>query len=208
MDYVREQAIALSGLWQATNLVYDLAHGELDQQQKKRFDCSSRSILVMEAKDSEQVFGSIDNLQFSLLGLYSFFKRKHKGRPNVMLYMMQLMRLQHIMSKDREMSQYIATEIKRLSAQKQFFEDQQPVLIENYARIYSETLGSMNMKNRIKVSGVAEVLQKTEVQSSVRAMLLAAIRSVTLWKQMGGNRLHLVFKRRQIEEALAKLVTY
>lgn len=208
MNYAREQAIALSGLWQAANLVYDIAHGELDQQQQKRFDCSSRSILVMHAEESEQVFGSIDNLRFSILGLYSFFKRSHKGRPRVMLYMLQLIRLQQIMSRDREMSQYIGKEIHRLSKQRQLFEEQQPMLIENYARIYSETFGSMNMKSRIKVSGVAEILQKSKVQSSVRAMLLAAIRSVMLWKQMGGNRFQLIFKRQQIEESLAKLVAY
>ena len=208
-DSAREQVIALAGVWQAANLVYDIAHlKELDRQQKKRFDCSLNSLLVVDAKESAEVYGTIDNLQLSMLSLYGVIKRSHKSKPNVLMYVVHLIRLQQMMTKNSDMSSYLGQEIRRLSEQKEFYQEQQTVLIENLARIYSETFGSLPMRNRIKVQGVPEILQKVDIQNAVRATLLAGIRSVVLWRQMNGTRWQLLLNRHRLERALAELVTY
>ena len=51
---------------------------------------------------------------------------------------------------------------------------------------------------RIQVTGAPQVLQNSQVQSKVRATLLAGIRAAVLWQQVGGGRLQLMFSRQRL----------
>ena len=48
------------------------------------------------------------------------------------------------------------------------------------------------------VKGQPLFLQNPDTQNRIRALLLAGIRSATLWAQLGGNRFELMFGRRRI----------
>jgi high frequency lysogenization protein len=45
------------------------------------------------------------------------------------------------------------------------------------------------------VTGNPTYLQNTATADKVRALLLAGIRAAILWRQVGGQRWHLLFKR-------------
>ncbi len=58
------------------------------------------------------------------------------------------------------------------------------------------------MQPRVIVAGQPFHLKDQAITEKIRAILLAGIRSAVLWKQVGGNQLQLLFKRKiYIEEA-------
>ena len=48
------------------------------------------------------------------------------------------------------------------------------------------------------MTGDPNVLQREENAARVRALLLAGIRSAVLWRQTGGRRWQLIFRRRKV----------
>lgn len=51
---------------------------------------------------------------------------------------------------------------------------------------------------RLQIHGEMQFLQNPRNAERIRALLLAGIRSATLWQQLGGNRWQLFFSRRKI----------
>jgi len=66
--------------------------------------------------------------------------------------------------------------------------------------IYQDTLSTMTF--RIQVQGDSRLLQQSTISNQVRATLLTGIRAAMLWRQLGGKRWHLIFKRKALLNAL------
>ena len=71
-------------------------------------------------------------------------------------------------------------------------------MVSNLASIYLDIISPLGP--RIQVTGTPAHLQQPQVQHKVRALLLAAVRSAVLWRQVGGKRRHLIFGRKQMVE--------
>lgn len=71
-----------------------------------------------------------------------------------------------------------------------------PAVIANLAHAYSQTLSRLTP--RILVQGEPGLLKNPEVANRIRALLLAGIRAAVLWRQTGGSRLRLLFRRKRI----------
>ena len=67
---------------------------------------------------------------------------------------------------------------------------------QEIAALYSETISRLSP--RIVVSGKPQYLKNQRTVDWVRALLLAGLRSATLWYQLGGGRLELMFGRKNI----------
>ena len=61
------------------------------------------------------------------------------------------------------------------------------------------------LRPRVIVSGAADHLNRPEVAATVRALLLAGLRSAVLWRQLGGSRLALLLSRGAILAAARAL---
>ncbi|MGN1281806.1 MAG: lysogenization protein HflD [Succinivibrio sp.] len=70
--------------------------------------------------------------------------------------------------------------------------------IRNCGHIY-QSLISPNFAKLI-IYGEERFLRNTENQDKIRALLLCAIRAVVLWRQVGGKRRYLIFRRKDILE--------
>lgn len=77
-------------------------------------------------------------------------------------------------------------------------------LIANLADIYTQTISTFQF--RIQVLGEYQYLQQNRVANQVRVLLFAAIRSATLWRQLGGSRWQLLLQRKHIVEHNQKLL--
>ncbi|MCR5085078.1 MAG: lysogenization regulator HflD [Succinivibrionaceae bacterium] len=76
------------------------------------------------------------------------------------------------------------------------------VLASDAIRHYSEVYTSLISPNfpRLMIYGSEECLSNPANQEMIRALLLSAIRAVVLWRQVGGRRRWLIFRRRAIIE--------
>jgi len=67
---------------------------------------------------------------------------------------------------------------------------------DTLADIYVDTLGSLNQ--RVQVRGSPAILQRADVASKIRGLLLTGVRFAWLWHQLGGRRWHLLVNRRRM----------
>ena len=73
-----------------------------------------------------------------------------------------------------------------------------PGFIREYAKLY-QSLISPNFPNLI-IYGEEAYLRIQDNQDQIRALLLAAIRAIVLWRQVGGRRRYFIFRRGKILE--------
>nr|MBA3485935.1 DUF489 family protein [Lysobacter sp.] len=66
--------------------------------------------------------------------------------------------------------------------------------------LYAETLS--HLRPRVLVQGNPHYLGQATVVAEVRAVLLAAIRSAVLWRQLGGSLWDLLLRRREMLAAV------
>jgi len=202
------QTIALTGLWQALDLVHQLArNGELDTPQRKRFDSCIDSLFIRvdSAGSTAQIFGGRHRLEYAFHG-FAFQLEQVGKRHQVLVYMLHLLALQKRVAANAELAHRIAERLGELERQRDFFIDDDSRLIANLADLYLNTLGSLPMNQRIRIYGKGEFLQSERVQHGIRALLLAALRAAMLWREMGGNRLLLLFQRKRMLRELSKVL--
>src|SRR5690606_9679820 len=86
-----------------------------------------------------------------------------------------------------------AQRLEQIERQLEYVDITSAAAISAFAAIYQDTISTFRM--RIQVHGDMRFLQQDMVASKVRALLLCGIRSARLWRQLGGSRWHLLWKR-------------
>lgn len=77
-------------------------------------------------------------------------------------------------------------------------------MLSSLGKLYSETLS--HLRPRVLVQGNPHYLGQATVVAEVRAVLLAAVRSAVLWRQLGGSMWDLLLRRRDLAAAVDALL--
>jgi high frequency lysogenization protein len=188
----RDQAIALAGVFQACQLVDNLARtGSIPIDQ---LNVEINSLLEQNPSSTEAVFsygehGAAHNLEIGIETIEQLFRDKYKNRrPDTLRYVVGVMHLQRKVGKDSAMLEQIGQGMERAKTQAEHFTLSHDNVIANIADVYQKTISTQRF--RIQVSGQAGHLQQTSVANRVRCLLFAAIRAAILWQQLGGRRWH------------------
>jgi high frequency lysogenization protein len=108
-----------------------------------------------------------------------------------------LIHVEKKLSKQPEILAKIAQGMTRIHQQAEYFNDPyHPNVIAAIAHLYGETVSTI--EPRIIVKGKSDVLRKTENTEQIRCLLFAGIRAACVWRQQGGNTLHLLFGRKKL----------
>jgi high frequency lysogenization protein len=75
-----------------------------------------------------------------------------------------------------------------------------PDVLAALGTLYADTVS--HLRPRVMVQGNPHYLGQAGVVAEIRAVLLAALRSAVLWRQMGGSYWDFVLRRRQMLEAI------
>lgn len=203
----RDQAIALAGVFQACQLVDNLARtGNIPADQ---LNVQINSLLEQNPDSTEAVFSygeysAAANLELGIETIQQLFRDKYKNRhPDTLRYVIGVMHLQRKVSKDAAMLEKIGQGIARAKTQAEHFSLGHDNVIANIADVYQNTISTQRF--RIQVSGQAGHLQQPSVANRVRCLLFAAIRAAILWQQLGGRRWHFFVFRRHILKHLETL---
>ncbi len=203
-DKLRNTTLAIAGVFQAVALVRDTAHeGRCD---KEAFDTTINSLFITEPENTEAVYGGIGNLRLGLNTLIAQIAPTDK-KPDADLtrYALSAVILTRKLMKKKDSMDTLVNGIERARSQSEHFDD--PLhenVIANLADIYVNTVSTL--QPRIIVNGAHGHLSHAHIANRVRALLLAAIRSVVLWQQCGGSRWQLLFKRRAIANEAQQLL--
>ncbi|WKD48308.1 high frequency lysogenization protein HflD [Microbulbifer sp. MI-G] len=198
MNNWRDQALALAGIFQAATLVERLAKtGTAPQTQ---LETGVFSLFQLNPDHTDTVFGGAANLLPGLqVSRQLLQSRQHPEYTDCLRYALSILYLQRQLSKKSALLSIIGNRLQKAKAQAEHFAPTHENVFSNLASIYSDTLGTFRF--RIQVLGDFNYLQQQRIANQIRSMLFAGIRAATLWRQLGGRRLHLLFQRKRLLHA-------
>jgi len=198
----RNIALALAGVVQCTSQVEELA--KTGYLKTDLFETAVRSLLQQNPSSTEDVFGSVSAVATGIENLEALLKdhRAPKHSDNLR-YILGVMHLQQRLSKRNDILQIIGTRLEKTQQQVDHFGYTHDNVIANLADLYVDTISKFPY--RIQVTGEYNYLQQNRVASQIRTLLLAAIRSAMLWRQVGGSRWQLLIYRKRILAAAEAL---
>lgn len=200
----KEQTIALSAIFQAAELVSILAKtGQVDNASLQPL---LDSLLMVNASSTEDIYGGQWDCSTNLalgrkISRQALGKERGSVNPDTLRYALSLIHLENKLAKTPDMLSSIGQKIAQIEQKKAHYES---VLHENMlasiSGMYQDTLSKLSF--RIQVHGDSRFLQQPQVANQVRAILMSGIRAAMLWRQLGGKRWHLIFKRKALLNAL------
>lgn len=196
MSHLRDQLIALAGVFEAAALVDRLARtGQLPEAP---LTCMLGSLLVRDPQTTLDVYGGdTHNLREGFRALASALERDPNNLQREPLrYALALVALERQLAKREDMLDLIGSRLDQIQQQVQHFGLAHENVIASCAGLYQDTLSTF--RQRIQVHGDMRHLQISSNAARIRALLLAGIRSARLWRQLGGNRWQMVFGRRKL----------
>lgn len=204
LSKIEERTIALGGIFQNCYAVQTLAQsGRIDQ---KILDTAIDAIFSTDPDSTSDIFGGTSELQTGFEIIEKQLDSHHKSKRNNDLtrYSITVLFLASKLLKDQDKLKKMADGIERAKLQSEHFGPAHSNIYASLGGLYSDTVSLLNP--RIMVSGEPEYLNNPENANRIRTLLLAAIRCAVLWKQLGGTRWQLLFKRKQILVTVRKLL--
>jgi len=196
------QTIALAGLYQSLALVQDIAwHGD------DTHSCllpTIESILKIDTENYVDAYGSISNLSLGFRSLKETLEKRNEKRVIERThYAISLMYLENkLQTKPRSMSS-LGGEIERIKTQNNGIKESLGVYPQELSRLYREHISPLGPK--IIVQGNPAYLKVDQHASLIRALLLAGIRAIVLWRQAQGKRWALLLGRSSILKNITAL---
>lgn len=200
---IRDRTIALAGIYQAARLVQQTAQGERRDADATR--ASINSILNTDPESTAAVYGDSRALGTGLETVMSQLTNDNKQRDMVLTgYVITLMHLERKLTRQTALMKQLANGIERIKGETNLADVTDPDIIAALAELYKDTVSSL--QPRIMVKGEESVLRNTDSKNMIRALLLAGMRAAVLWRQRGGNRIRLIFQRKQFLACCAALL--
>ena len=202
-DTWRDTSIALAGALQCIQLVEELAKtGYLKSDQ---FEVAVKSLFIQSPESTESVYGGVQHLRMGLETLRDLLENhKSPKHGDKIRYLLGIIHLQKRLMSKPDLLDVISSRLEKAKSQAKHFNETHDNVVANIAGIYLDTVSKFNF--RIQVAGEYTYLQQQRVADQVRTLLLAAIRSAILWRQVGGSRWHLIFYRSKLSKAVEGLL--
>ncbi|WP_040725270.1 high frequency lysogenization protein HflD [Thiomicrorhabdus sp. Kp2] len=193
----QDKTIALIGLYQCSQLVYELATtGKADELAYKT---CIESLFVENPQATLDVYGGdVQNIQKgvnTLLAQMSSDQAIQNRNIEITRYVLNLMILAKKLQEQGTPLDNIFGLLETAKMQTEQFGDLHENVIASLAKAYSENVSVVSP--RIMVNGQHGHLQNARVANKIRALLLAGIRSALLWYQVGGSRWGLIWSRKK-----------
>lgn len=196
-----QQVAALAAAFQALTLIIDIARrGRADPA---LVNACLHGLLKPYQPNVAALYGGVRALRTGLLAL-----REQLDRPKDMdltRYAVAVLHLERKLRNQPARLQAIAAGLERARRQLEFFGGQpSPATFGALASLYVEHVS--DLRPRIMIAGERLHLERPHNVDQIRALLLAAIRAISFWREQGGSRLDLLFRRRRLLGAINELL--
>lgn len=201
---ITSQTLALAGVLQSAYLVDQIAcNGSAPAES---INPSLNSLFAFDADSTAAVYGGVYGVKLGLQLLNDILNGngRHQYRA-IIRYTLGMLHLQKKLSASDELLTIIRSRLEHASLKAEHFSDNPASVAKNIAAIYQDTISTY--KFRVKVSGSMQQLQNSQNADTIRALLLAGIRSAVLWRQNGGRRWQLLLNRARLLDATKQLLS-
>ncbi|WP_269791863.1 high frequency lysogenization protein HflD [Stenotrophomonas sp. Iso1] len=197
---IDDRVLALAGIAQALQQVRRIA--ETGHSENAIVRTAMDSVMRIDASSPGAVYGSPTQVEAGLRLLRDYFRNQGKDDllPRLALTVLQLER--RFVREDATVDKVTAG-IERAAARAQELGDSShPDVLSALGSLYADTISQL--KPKIMVQGNPHYLGQAAVVSEIRALLLAAVRSAVLWRQLGGSYMDFLFSRKTMLEAIER----
>ena len=201
---MKDKNLALAGVFQASELVRQAAcHGTWSGYAATS---SLNSLFKMEAESIDDIFGGKQRMRLGIETLMAVLQGDNHYADSLR-YAVGLLQLQRKLNRSGKIQADVGDSLLKISGEGPDLEqhEREDRQAHDIAELYARTISQMSP--RIVVSGKPQYLQNERTTDWIRTLLLAGIRSATLWHQMGGGRFELMFGRKNILRDVEQFLT-
>ena len=191
-----ERVLALAGMAQALQQVRRIA--ETGQSEAAVVQASLDSVFRIDAASPLEVYGQIAGVSSGLRLLRSYLgnEARDEALPKLALSVLQLERR---FVRETNTVDAVGSGISEIAPQAQAQGSTHPEVLAALGGLYADTIS--HLRPRVMVQGNPHYLGQPGVVAEIRAILLAAVRSAVLWRQLGGSYWDFLLSRKAMLEA-------
>jgi high frequency lysogenization protein len=191
------RVLALAGLAQALGQVRRIA--ETGQAETAVVGTALDSVFRIDADSPEGVYGDAAALEPGLRLLREYFGGRVADAllPRLALSVLQLERR---FVADDVLGRRVRDGILAATPEAQRLGSTHPDVLAALGKLYADTVS--HLRPRVMVQGNPHYLGQANVVAEIRAVLLAALRSAVLWRQLGGSFWDFLLRRRAMTTAI------
>jgi high frequency lysogenization protein len=192
---MKDRNLALAGVFQATELVRQAAsHGTWSGYAATS---SLNSLFALEADSTPDIFGGTERMRLGVETMLAILQGENRYADSLR-YAVGLLQIERKFRRSARLQDEIGRRLQEISELGANLDqhEREDLQAHEISTLYSETIS--RLAPRIVVSGKPQYLKNQRTVDWVRTLLLAGLRSATLWYQLGGGRLELMFGRKKI----------
>ncbi len=194
---IQQRVLALAGLAQALKQVRQIA--ETGQSDHAAVTTALDSVFRIDAVSPEAVYAGTDALRPGMQLLRDYFGNQAKDQllPRLALAVLQLERR---FVREGDTATRVHEGILDLAPKAQALGSTHPDVLAALGSLYADTVS--HLRPRVLVQGNPHYLGQAGVVAEIRAVLLAALRSAVLWRQLGGSLWDFLLRRKDMVAAI------
>jgi len=192
---MKERTLALAGVFQATELVRQAAnHGTWSGYAASS---SLHSLFQLEAESTAEIYGGTARMKLGVETMLAVLQGDNRYTESLR-YAVGLLQIEKKFSKSSKFQATVGNQLEDISAEGAELEqhEREDLQAHEISALYTDTVSKLTP--RIVVSGRPQYLKNERTVDWVRTLLMAGLRSATLWNQLGGGRFELMFGRKKI----------
>jgi len=192
---MKERTLALAGIFQATELVRQAAH----HGTWSGYAASSclHSLFQLEAESTADIYGGTAKMRLGVETMLSVLQGDSQHSDSLR-YTVGLLQIEKKFRRSGKLLEEVGRQLQEISGEGLELEqhEREDLQAHDISGLYSDTISKLSP--RIVVNGKPQYLKNDRTVDWVRTLLMAGLRSATLWNQLGGGRFELMFGRKKI----------
>lgn len=189
-----DRVVALAAVFQSARLARDIARkGMCDAE---ALTATTNSLFIFDSDATEDVFGGIQGIRHGLRTLINQLEASTERDIEIAQYFVAITHLADKIGKNTILMDTLSSSLSPIAERTKDFDLPANTLYTQVAGIYQDNISELSPP--IMVKGEPLHLQNPENAARIRSALLGGIRAAILWRQVGGKKTHLLFKRRKL----------
>lgn len=197
---LQERVLALAGVVQALAQVRRIA--ESGQSDATVVQTALDSIFRIDADTPQGVYGDAEALAPGLRLLRDYFNKQADADESLPRLALSVLQLERRFMGEPNTVAAVGGGIAEIAPQARSSGSSHPEVLSALGGLYADTLS--HLRPRVMVQGNPHYLGQSGVVAEIRAILLAAVRSAVLWRQLGGSYWDFLFSRRAMADAASE----
>lgn len=201
MSEMHDRVLALAGLAQALRQVRRVA--ETGQAEGQVLETALSSVFRIDAGSAPEVYGGVANVRPGLMLLRDYLANRGQD-PLLPRLALAVTQLERRFDRDEAVAARVHAGVLEAAAEAERLGPAHPDVLTRLGALYADTVS--HLRPRVLVQGNPHYLGQAAIVAEIRAMLLAALRSAVLWRQMGGTPWDFLLRRGAMARALDDLL--